>query len=123
MDAERGRIYGRTFYLADYEPIDIVAWCNAFAVELGGPAIRSLPVTAARWLARCGDLVNAAGLSRFPFNSFRLDNVLTEYQVDMSGTKELCGGCYVPWEKGVAATAIWFQEMERGPLQHQRRFR
>ena len=31
-------IQGRTLYLADYAPIDLVGWCNAFSAILWGPS-------------------------------------------------------------------------------------
>jgi hypothetical protein len=42
-------------------------------------------------LARMGDGLDAAGWKQFPLNSFRLNNILTEYQFDLTATKAVCG--------------------------------
>ena len=111
MRASAEQIHRRTFYLADYEPIDLVAWCDAFQRALGGPPIRHMPRALAITLARCGDAINMAGLRTFPFNSFRLNNVLTEYRFDMSATETICGPLPVNFHEGVAKTAKWFQAL------------
>jgi hypothetical protein len=62
-------------------------------------------------MARSGDLVNAAGLKAFPFNSFRLNNVLTQYRFDTSATEAVCGPLPYTMAQGVAETAKWLREM------------
>jgi len=114
MRAPREQIHRRTFYVADYEPLDVVAWCDDLQRALGGPPIRHVPYAAAALLARTGDLVNAAGFRSFPFTSFRLRNVLTEYQFDMVPTQEICGPSPATYQQGVAATAAWYTGLPRG---------
>jgi len=48
------------------------------------------------------------GLRRFPFNSFRLNNVLAEYTFDLSVTREVCGVNPYTLDAGVSKTAEWF---------------
>jgi nucleoside-diphosphate-sugar epimerase len=100
-----------TFYLADYEPIDLQAWCDAFQRALDVPPIRHVPIDLARALARCGDAVNALGIRGFPFNSFRLNNVLTQYRFDTTATEAVCGRLPYTMEQGVAETAAWLRRM------------
>lgn len=102
-------IHRRTFYLADYEPIDLLAWCDALQRALHSRHIPHLPVGVARALAYCGDVVNAVGLGDFPFNSFRLNNVLTQYRFDLTPTEAVCGPLPYDMEQGVAATAKWLR--------------
>ena len=61
--------------------------------------IPHLPLAIARTLALCGDAVNAVGMKKFPFNSFRLNNVLTQYQFDLKPTASVCGDCRLIWSK------------------------
>lgn len=112
MRAPAEQVNRKTFYLADYEPIDLIAWCDGLQRALRGPTIRHLPRSAAKVLAYTGDALNAVGLKRFPFNSFRLRNVLTEYIFDTSATQQVCGPLPVTAERGVEATAAWFQGLE-----------
>ena len=111
LTAPRDQIHGRVLYLADYEPIDLIAWCDALQVALKGPRIRVMPPWMARGLARAGDLLNAAGLSTFPFNSFRLRNILTQYRFDLQDTRAICGPLPFTMHEGVAQTAAWFNAL------------
>jgi nucleoside-diphosphate-sugar epimerase len=111
LDVPAEQIHRRTFYVGDYEPVALQRWADELAAAFGARKIRTIPEGVARAAARVGDGINAAGLRRFPFNSFRLNNVLTEYVFDMSNTREVCGEN--PWtlEAGVAQTAAWFAEL------------
>jgi len=111
LDAPADLIHRRTFYLADYEPIDLLAWSDAFQRVFGSRPIPHMPLGIAHMLAYCGDAVNAAGLKKFPFNSFRLNNVLTQYQFDLKPTEAVCGSLPFDMEQGVAATAAWLQAL------------
>lgn len=104
----------RTFYLADYAPIDLIAWCDEFQRAFAARPIPHMPVGIGRFLALCGDAVNTIGIKKFPFNSFRLNNVLTQYQFDMRPTAAVCGPLPYSTEQGVAATVTWMRERSQG---------
>jgi nucleoside-diphosphate-sugar epimerase len=107
--APAGHIQGQTFYLADYQPLSLRRYADDLANHLGAPRIRTYPLPMVRILARMGDVLNAAGWRRFPFNTFRLNNILTEYVFDTSATEKVCGPLPCTYEEGVAATADWFR--------------
>jgi nucleoside-diphosphate-sugar epimerase len=113
LEAPAYQIHQRTFYLADYQPIDLLEWCDAFQRGFQARKIPHLPLALARILARCGDAVNALGKEGFPFNSFRLNNVLTQYRFDTRATEAVCGPLPFTMEQGVAETLSWFQEAMR----------
>jgi nucleoside-diphosphate-sugar epimerase len=113
LDAPEGRIQRRMFFLADYEPLGLEEWAEAFRAALGAPPIRTLPRSVARGAALVGDVVNRLGFRRFPFNSFRLNNVLTAYQVDLSATREVCGPLPYTMADGVRQTVEWLREVWR----------
>jgi nucleoside-diphosphate-sugar epimerase len=100
------------FYVADYQPLALREWADAFQQEFACKPIPTLPEVLARGLARTGDLFNAAGYQSFPFNSFRLNNILTEYQYDMSPTRAVCGEMDYTFEEGVKETAAWFMSID-----------
>ncbi len=112
LRAPAEKIQGKTFYLADYEPLSLREYTNALAAAMGAPKIPTIPLPVARLLARTGDGLNAVGFTRFPFNSFRLRNILTEYQFDLRETRAVCGELPYSFEEGVKATAQWY--LERG---------
>lgn len=105
-------IYGKTFYLADYEPLSLRAYTDALAKEMGAPRIPTVPLPVARFLACGGDVLNRLGWAAFPFNSFRLRNILTEYKFDLSPTKAVCGDLPYGFDDGVSTTARWFLEKD-----------
>jgi GlcNAc-P-P-Und epimerase len=100
-------IQGRTLYLADYLPIDLVSWCNAFQRSFGARRIPVMPRILARLLALTGDALGQLGIRPVPFNSFRLKNMLTQYQFDMRETEAICGPLPYAIEDGVRITADW----------------
>jgi len=102
-------IRGKTFYLADDPPLSLRAWADGIQRALGAPPIRTIPEGLAHILARCGDLMNGVGFDRFPFNSFRLNNVLTEYRFDLSETARVCGPPPYTAEAGIAELVAWFR--------------
>jgi GlcNAc-P-P-Und epimerase len=110
-EAPAAAVHRRTFYLADYEPISLEAWADAFRAAVGAPTIRTLPLWAARAAARLGDGLNFIGLRRFPFNSFRLANVLAEYVVELEPTRAVCGELPFTMHAGVEETAHWLESL------------
>jgi nucleoside-diphosphate-sugar epimerase len=108
LAADAARIHRATFYLSDYLPLSLRDYTDGLARELGAPAIPTLPLPLARLLARAGDLLNACGMRGFPFNSFRLNNILTEYVFDLSRTEAVCGPLPCTQEEGIKATALWY---------------
>jgi GlcNAc-P-P-Und epimerase len=112
LRAAAAEIDRRTYYVADYEPLCLQDWIEAFRAELDGPRIRTLPEPAARALARVGDVLAAAGWTGVPFTSFRLANILTEYQVDTKALRSICGALPFDQLAGVRATAQWLRHQQ-----------
>jgi len=107
LEAETDLVHRKMFYLADYEPIDLLAWSDAFQRALRARSIPHMPVTIAQALARCGDAANALGIKSFPFNTRRLKNIRTQYQFDTTPTKAVCGPLPRTIEQGVQETVDW----------------
>lgn len=108
LDVPEGQIHRRMFYVGDFEPLALQRWSDELARAFGARPIRTLPAWIARIAARTGDVVNAVGLRRFPFNSFRLNNVLTQYTFDMEPTRSVCGENPYTLTSAAEATARWF---------------
>ena len=111
LEAPADLIHRKTLYLADYEPIDLLAWCDAFQRAFQSRSIPHVPLGLARTMAYCGDAVNAIGVRNFPFNSFRLNNVLTQYRFDTKALEAICGPLPYTMEQGVVETAAWLREI------------
>ena len=116
LTAPSDQIHRRLFYLADYEPLSLREYTKGLAKAMNAPSIRTLPIPFARGLAWVGDALNLFGLSSFPFNSFRLGNILNEYRCDTDPIREISGDLPFSFADGVEATAEWFlkkEELER----------
>ena len=113
IEAKETDIHRRTFYLADYRPLSLRQWVDSLAARFGAGKIKSMPVPIARVLAWAGDILNLMGFQNFPFNSFRLNNILTEYIFDLSSTEKICGCLPYSLSTGVEITVKWFDDLER----------
>ncbi|MBE3145220.1 MAG: NAD-dependent epimerase/dehydratase family protein [Planctomycetes bacterium] len=111
LEASTEQVHRKTFYLADYEPISLRAWVNAFQRELGARPVPTVPEPFAKVMACLGDMINLVGVKSFPFNSFRLKNILTEYQFDLANTEKVCGPLPYNMEQGVQETAVWIRTL------------
>ena len=114
-EADRERVHGNVFYLADYEPLVLQSWAEELRRALGAPPIRTLPLWAANLLARVGDVLDAAGMSRFPLTSFRLNNIVTSYRVDVEPMRRLCPTLPCTMQDGVRQTVRWLETMTTPP--------
>lgn len=109
LEPSSGDIHGKVFYLADYEPLSLRQWADEFQKELEAPPIKTIPETVARLAARIGDFLNNIGYPKFPFNTFRLRNVLAEYIFDLKPTQKVCGPLPYGMKEGVKETAAWLK--------------
>jgi nucleoside-diphosphate-sugar epimerase len=115
LDVEAEKVRGRTLFVADYEPLGVRRYVDALGAAMGAPRTRTLPTAAALLLARAGDALNLAGWRSFPFNTFRVRNIMTEYILDIEPTRELCGPVPFTFEQGIDKTIAWFLGAARVP--------
>ncbi|HYC98478.1 NAD(P)-dependent oxidoreductase [Brevundimonas sp.] len=114
--ASANQVHGRTFYLADSDPIDLRDWARGFAKRFHKP-IPTMPTPLARSLALTGDILTRRGV-RFPLTSQRLDNMLTEYVYDVGPIEEVHGRTRIDMEEGIERTARWYLERDGGSAAH-----
>ena len=104
-------LHRSTFYIADYEPVDMRSWCDALSRELGARPSPVLPSAVARILARVGDVLNATVAPGFKFNSFRLRNISTPYVFDNRDLQAVTGPLPFSSETAIRATVSWYRDM------------
>ncbi|MFM2429985.1 MAG: hypothetical protein RLZZ511_1198 [Cyanobacteriota bacterium] len=109
-DAPSEHIHQQIFYLADYEPLSLREWANIIQRKLNARSIPTYPEILIRLAARVGDLLNTLGIKSFPFNSFRLNNVLTEYVFDLKNTEKICGSLPYSVDAGVDEMISWLRK-------------
>ncbi len=109
MDAPVDAVDGKTFYLADYPPIDVAVMANTIQHALGVAPIKTVSVGVLRPAAWVGDCLKALGWGNPPLTSFRLDNLLTQMKHDLEPLQAVVGALPHSMEEGVCITVDWLR--------------
>jgi nucleoside-diphosphate-sugar epimerase len=82
----------KTYYISDYENIELRQWINKISnLLVGKNVLITLPIFLVRFLAIIGDFFLIFGFKKFPIQSFRLNNILVNFKVDTVPLKKVCG--------------------------------
>ena len=109
MTAPEEQVLGRTFYLADDPPIEVLDLANRISRTMGRPKPREVPFAVLRALARAGDLFERTTGRRAPLTSFRLSNLITPMYYDLGPLTEVAGPPPFGLEASVPATIEWMR--------------
>jgi GlcNAc-P-P-Und epimerase len=112
MDAPTNSVAGKTFYLADYPPIDVAMMANTIQRAMGVKPIKTVPVGVLRPAAWVGDLMKLLGWKNPPLTSFRLDNLLTPMVHDLDPLQAVVVALPHSMEDGVATTVDWLRDQK-----------
>ena len=107
LEAPQAMVRKRTFYVGD-PAINLREWVNAFSIRLCGKRVIEAPRGLLRLGAWMGDVAKWVGLST-PLTSYRLNNIMTDNDIDMSPTIEVAGESPYSVQDGVEMTARWLQ--------------
>jgi nucleoside-diphosphate-sugar epimerase len=113
---DSNKVQRKTFYLADYEPVDPLGWAQMIAECFGSRRVREVPLGVLRLGAKIGDVLKLAGMTNPLLFSSRLNNLLTNAVFDLSPIREISGAQLYTLAEGVAITVEW---MRRHVLQSQ----
>jgi GlcNAc-P-P-Und epimerase len=109
MAAPTDQVNGRTFYLADYPPINVGTMAEYIRGRIGAPALRTVPRPVLEPAAKAGDVLKRLGWRNPPLTTFRLDNLVTEMVFDLSATQAIAGDLPYTMEEGVDVTVDWLR--------------
>lgn len=109
LSAPTMSVHGEMFYLADYEPIEVLSWAGMVRQAFGAAPIRELPMAAMRGMARVGDMFSTLGWRSVPLTSFRLDNLVTEMLHDTANLQAVCESLPFGVDSGVKRTVEWMK--------------
>jgi nucleoside-diphosphate-sugar epimerase len=110
MLAPADAVHGKTFYLADYQPLDVRKWATLIQQTMGAKRIRTVPAPLLRPIAWCGDVAKRAGWSNPFLTTFRLNNLLTQMVHDVEPLKQVAGPTSYSLEEGVRTTVAWMRD-------------
>lgn len=109
LRAKADAVSGRTFWLADYDPLEVRSWAREIAEVFGVRRPWEVPSIVLRVAAKSGDVLSAAGLRRIPLTTFRLDNLVSDMVYDTSPLEALVGPLPATRLRGVQATVAWMR--------------
>jgi len=101
------KIDGKTFYLGDNPPVDLFDFANEIQKVSGARKIIRIPLWLAKLGAITGDVLKFGGWKRVPLTSFRLNNILTEYVMDLWPIMEISGPLLYDFKSGIRRTIQW----------------
>lgn len=102
-------VSGRTFYLADYPPINVGEMAERVRERLGARPLRSVPRQVLEPVAKGGDVLRRLGWRNPPLTTFRLRNLTTEMVFDLTELREIAGELPYTMEEGVDVTVEWLR--------------
>jgi len=81
----------KIYYIADYEPLELKEWIDKISEYLTGKKVINVPLFFAKFLAKIADLLLTFGFKKISIHSFRLNNILTNFEVETYNLKKICG--------------------------------
>lgn len=107
MSVDGETVNGKTFYLADYQPIDVAQMANSIQRELGVAEIKTVSVNILRGAAWLGDGLKMLGWRNPPLTTFRLNNLLTPMVHELGSLHAVVGELPYSMDDGIRITVNW----------------
>lgn len=106
----REAVPSKTFYLADYVPIELKTWGEMIQKAFNSRRITDVPIAVFSVAAGIGDFLKRLGYSDPPMSSFRFSNMRTNAVFEMEEMKSLCGELPYSTNEGVQLTVDWMKQ-------------
>ena len=107
LEASRSAVHAKTFYLADYEPVELALFANRIQFLGGTKPIRSVPVNFLKLAALMGDALKTLGWKNPPLTSFRLSNIISDEIQELDPLRQVVGPLPFSLEEGIKTTIQW----------------
>lgn len=102
----------KVFFIGDDPATNIEEWANEIAAELGDKIVK-MPYLLIQTAALFGDFLKFFGVSKFPMNSFRLNNMTTNNVIDLVNTYELAPTPPYSRKQGIINTLKWISDSKK----------
>lgn len=112
IDAPAENVHRKTFYLADYEPVELSDFVERVRRAFGARAIRRAPARGLRAAAVLGDVAKRVGWSSPPLTTFRYRNIVTDELQDLEPIRVITGPLPFSVDEGIAKTVAWLRHLE-----------
>jgi len=101
------KIDRKIYYLADYEPLNLLYFANYVRRFLGKKSVHTFPIEWLSWAAKVGDFSQKLGWNNPPLSTYRLHNMITNEIQKIEPLKLLVGPLPYTLDKGVELTLQW----------------
>lgn len=101
----------KTYYLGDYNPIQITEWANEISIAMGKGKIKKVPFWLIKIAGFIGDIL-LKGKIKFPITSFRLKNMTTNNVLPLANTFNITGELPISRREGTIKTINWLKEFK-----------
>lgn len=92
MNAKNKFFKEKTYYICDYKSIELRQWSDKISMLINGKKVKiTIPIFLAKLLALLGDFFILFGFTKLPITTFRLKNILTNFNINTHSLKKLCG--------------------------------
>lgn len=109
VQASGEQVHKRTFYLADYQPVELREFANKVQATVGASPIRTIPVSILKTAALLGDAAALIGWEKPPLTSFRYHNMITMETQDLTPLQEVTGPLPYSLDQGIEMTVQWLR--------------
>lgn len=116
LEASDTMVRAKTFYLADYVPIELFHWATMIQQQLGAPSVKEAPLWLLKAGAYLGNALRRIGYEHPPLTTSRLSNLLTDANYDLMPLSDICGNLPYSTEDGVRLTVTWMKGAQRKPV-------
>lgn len=107
---EEEKVRKKTFYLADYIPIELKTWGETIRQAFDSRKITDIPIVIFVIAANIGDILKKLGYANPPMTTFRFRNMRTNAVFNMDEMEELCGELPYSTTEGVDRTVSWMKQ-------------
>jgi nucleoside-diphosphate-sugar epimerase len=106
------KINRKIFYLADYDPIDLLSFANSIKTILGKGPVKTIPKNWLLLISRLGDVFQKLGWSNPPLTSFRYQNIVSNEIQNLLPLKNLASQLPYSTEQGIRKTLQWLKDQK-----------
>ena len=113
IEAPAERVHQKTFYLADYQLIELGDFANKVQVALRAKPIKTIPLKLLKTAALLGDIGQKMGWANPPLTSFRYNNMLTMETQDLGPLRDVVGVLPYSIDQGIDMTVRWLRKHDK----------
>ena len=114
MGCDTARFARKTFYIGDYQPVELRDFATRISAAFGEKGVFRLPVGMLWLAALAGDVLKRLGYRNPALTTFRLNNLLMPMLHDFQDLEAITGPLPHSLDDGIRRTVDWMRSRESG---------